>query len=100
MNLLIIQPDARIGGHLLPVENVGDAGEQVYLQGQVLSIVPLYLKLEHVEVEGELVDTIFLGFASRLFKDIFMISQLEPNYCSLKGLVINQKLCQPDLPLL
>ena len=60
MNLLVIQPDARVGGHLLPVEHVGDAGHQVYLQGQVLSIVPLYLKLEHVEVEGELVNTIFV----------------------------------------
>ena len=60
MNLLIIQPDARIGGHLLPVEHIGDAGDQVYLQAQVLSIVPLYLKLEHVEVEGDLVDTIFV----------------------------------------
>ena len=58
MNLLVIQPDARIGGHLLPVEHVGNTGHQVHLQGQVLPVVSLYLKVEHLE--GMLMDFIFV----------------------------------------
>ena len=55
MNLLVVQPDARVGGHLLPVEHVGNTGHQVHLQGQVLPVVSLYLKLEHLE--GVLMET-------------------------------------------
>ena len=49
MNLLVVQPDARIGGHLLPVEHVGYTSHQVHHQGQVLPVISLYLKLEHLE---------------------------------------------------
>ena len=51
-------PDARVGGHLLPVEHVGNTGHQVHLQGQVLPVVSLYLKVEHLE--GMLMDFIFV----------------------------------------
>ena len=43
MNLFVVQPNTRVGGHLLPVEHVGNTGHQVHLQGQVLPVVSLYL---------------------------------------------------------
>ena len=58
MNLLVVQPDARVGGHLLPVEHVGNTGHQVHLQGHVLPVVSFDLKLEHLE--GVLMDTLFV----------------------------------------
>ena len=75
-------PDARVGGHLLPVEHVGNTGHQVHLQGQVPPVVSLYLKLEHLE--GVLMDTIFV-FKLRIYKTYryFLASNLELKYCSL-----------------
>ena len=64
MNLLVVQPDARVGGHLLPVEHVGNTGHQVHLQGQVLPVISLYLKLEHLE--EVLMNTIFV-FKLRIY---------------------------------
>ena len=94
MNLLVVQPNARVGGHLLPFEHVGNSADQVHLQGQVVPVVSLYLQLEHLE--GVLMDTIFV-FKLRIYKTYryFLASNLElkqgqGNQCRTPGVIFEE----------